>query len=108
MDLFDHEIGPEEVIQLHVRVNLEVLTIKGLIKALKQQPHQQMNFLGNYPSERDVISIFFVSQTGHVYIYIYIYIYISTLSIIRYRSRVKWSNPKKGVVPSLTPWCSSY
>ena len=32
----------------------------------------------------------------------------STLSIIRYGSRVKWSNPGKGVVPSPTPWCSSY
>ena len=31
-----------------------------------------------------------------------------TLSIIRYGSRVKWSNPGNGVVPSLTPWCSSY
>ena len=31
-----------------------------------------------------------------------------TLSIIRYGSRVKWVNPGKGVVPSLTPWCSSY
>ena len=31
-----------------------------------------------------------------------------TLSIIRYRSRVKWSNPGKGVAPFLTPWCSSY
>ena len=31
-----------------------------------------------------------------------------TLSIIRYGSRVKWSNPGKGVVPSPTPWCSSY
>ena len=31
-----------------------------------------------------------------------------TLSIIRYRSRVKWSNPGKGVAPSPTPWCSSY
>ena len=30
------------------------------------------------------------------------------LSIIRYGSRVKWSNPGKGVVPSSTPWCSSY
>ena len=29
-----------------------------------------------------------------------------TLSIIRYGSRVKWSNPGKGVAPS--PWCSSY
>ena len=29
-------------------------------------------------------------------------------SIIRYRSRVKWRNPGKGVVPSPTPWCSSY
>ena len=26
-----------------------------------------------------------------------------TLSIIRYVSRVKWSNPRKGVAPSLTP-----
>ena len=31
-----------------------------------------------------------------------------TLSIIRYVSRVKWSNPGKGVVPSPTLWCSSY
>ena len=31
-----------------------------------------------------------------------------TLSIIRYGSRVKWINPEKGVVPSLTPQCSSH
>ena len=31
-----------------------------------------------------------------------------TFSIIRYGSRVKWSNPVKGVAPSPTPWCSSY
>ena len=31
-----------------------------------------------------------------------------TFSIIRYGSRVKWSNPGKGVAPSPTPWCSSY
>ena len=31
-----------------------------------------------------------------------------TLNIIRYVSRVKWSNPRKGVAPSPTPWCSSY
>ena len=31
-----------------------------------------------------------------------------TLSIIRYGSWVKWSNPGKGVAPSPTPWCSSY
>ena len=24
------------------------------------------------------------------------------------RIKVKWSNPGKGVVPSPTPWCSSY
>ena len=29
-----------------------------------------------------------------------------TLSIIW--SRIKWSNPGKGVTPSPTPWCSSY
>ena len=29
-----------------------------------------------------------------------------TLSIIRYGSRVKWSNPGRGVAPSPTPWCS--
>ena len=28
--------------------------------------------------------------------------------IIRYVSRVKWSNPGKGVAPSLTPRCCSY
>ena len=31
-----------------------------------------------------------------------------TLSVIRYGSRVKWSNPGNGVAPSPTPWCSSY
>ena len=31
-----------------------------------------------------------------------------TLSNIRYLSRVKWSNPGKGVAPSPTSWCSSY
>ena len=31
-----------------------------------------------------------------------------TLSIIRYISRVKWSNPGEGVAPSSTPRCSSY
>ena len=30
------------------------------------------------------------------------------LSIIRYVSRVKWSNPGNRVAPSSTPWCSSY
>ena len=30
------------------------------------------------------------------------------LSNIRYVSRVKWSNPGKGVAPSPTPRCSSY
>ena len=29
-----------------------------------------------------------------------------TLSNIRYVSRVKWSNPEKGVAPSPTLWCS--
>ena len=31
-----------------------------------------------------------------------------TLSIISYGSRVKWSNPGKGVAPYPTPRCSSY
>ena len=31
-----------------------------------------------------------------------------TLSIKRYGSRVKWSNPRKGVAPFPTPQCSSY
>ena len=31
-----------------------------------------------------------------------------TLSIIKYGSRVKWGNTGKGVLPSSTPWCSSY
>ena len=31
-----------------------------------------------------------------------------TLSIIRYVSRVKWSNLRKAVAPSPTPWCNSY
>ena len=31
-----------------------------------------------------------------------------TLSNIRYGSRVKWRNPRKGVAPCFTPQCSSY
>ena len=31
-----------------------------------------------------------------------------TLSIIRYVSRIKWSNLRKGVAPSPTLWCCSY
>ena len=31
-----------------------------------------------------------------------------TLSIIRYGSRIKWSNPGKEIVPFPTPWCSRY
>ena len=31
-----------------------------------------------------------------------------TLSNIKYVSRIKWSNPRKGVAPSPTPWCCSY
>ena len=31
-----------------------------------------------------------------------------TLSNIKYVSRVKWSNPGKGVAPSPTPWFSNY
>ena len=31
-----------------------------------------------------------------------------TLSIIRYGSRVKWSNPGKGIAPSPTRWRSSH
>ena len=31
-----------------------------------------------------------------------------TLSNIRYGSRVKWNNPRNGVAPFPTPWCSSY
>ena len=31
-----------------------------------------------------------------------------TLDILRYVSRVKWSNPGKGAAHSPTPWCSSY
>ena len=38
----------------------------------------------------------------------YLMIPCLALSIIRYGSRVKWSNPGKGVAPSPTPWCSSY
>ena len=31
-----------------------------------------------------------------------------THSNIRYVSRLKWSNPRKRVAPSPTPWCGSY
>ena len=69
---------------------------------------------------------------GDIHIYIYIYIYDSedqgsisghvipktlkwslippclTLSNIKYVSRIKWSNPGKGVAPFHTLRCSSY
>ena len=65
------------------------------------------------------------TSSHKLYIYIYIYIYIPgwvipetqkwylippclTLSIIRYRSRVKWSNLGKGVASSSKTRCSSY
>ncbi len=35
----------------------------------------------------------------------YLMLLCLTLSIIRYGSRVKWSNPGKGVAPSPKPWC---
>ena len=38
----------------------------------------------------------------------YLILLYLTLSIIRYVSRVKWSNPGEGVALSLTPQCSSY
>ena len=38
----------------------------------------------------------------------YLMIPCLTLSIIRYGSMVKWSNPEKGVALPPTPWCSSY
>ena len=31
-----------------------------------------------------------------------------TFSIIKFWSRVKWSNLRKGITHSPTPWCSSY
>ena len=34
--------------------------------------------------------------------------YLLNTYIIRYVSRVKWSNPGKGVASSPKPWCSSY
>ena len=37
----------------------------------------------------------------------YLMLLCLTLSIIRYGSRVKWSNPGKGVAPFPTPWSSS-
>ena len=39
---------------------------------------------------------------------LYLIFYCLTLSIIRYVSRVKWSNVGKGVVTSPTPRCCSY
>ena len=34
--------------------------------------------------------------------------YLMVLIIIRFGSRVKWSNPGKGLAPSPTPWYRSY
>ena len=39
---------------------------------------------------------------------LYLMLLCLTLSIIRFGSRVNWSNPGKGVVSSPTPWCSGY
>ena len=38
----------------------------------------------------------------------YLMLLCLTLGILRYRSRVKWSNPGKGVAPFPTPRCGSY
>ena len=38
----------------------------------------------------------------------YLISFCLTLSIIRYVSRVRWSNPGEGVAHSPTLWCSSY
>ena len=38
----------------------------------------------------------------------YLMLHCLTLGIKRYGSRVKWSNPGKGVTPSPTPQCCSY
>ena len=40
--------------------------------------------------------------------YVYASVDCLTLSNIRYVSRIKWSNRRKGVVPFHTPQCSSY
>ena len=58
--------------------------------------------LANCPGDRDSIP-------GRVILLkLYLISLCFTLSIIRYLSRVKKSNPVKGVVSSSTPWCSSY
>ena len=38
----------------------------------------------------------------------YLMLHCLTFSIIRYESRVSGVNPKKEVVASTRPWCSSY
>ena len=80
-----------------------------------KSPLEPTNFVSR------VITVF---NTIYIYIYIYIYVWSQVesyqrlkkwylirlclrLSTIRYVSRIKWSNPGKGVAPSPAPQCSS-
>ena len=59
---------------------------------------------GNGPGDRGLIPGRVIPKTFKKW---YLIPPCLTLSIIRFVSRVKWSNPEKGVAPP-TPRCSSY
>ena len=59
----------------------------------------------NCPGDRGSIAGWVIPKT---FIKWYLIPPCLTLSIIRYVSRVKWSNPREGVAPSPRPRCSSY
>ena len=59
--------------------------------------------LANGPEGRDSIPDRVLPKTQKWYL---MPLFVS-FTIIRYGSKVKWSNPGKGVAPSPTPQCSS-
>ena len=114
-------MGHELVLPLSVRVDLEVIVMKGYAtfnKALKQELHYQIRWEGSFLARAVAVRVFangpgdlgsipgrVIPKTQKKW---YLMPPCLTLSIIRYGSRVKWSNPGKGVAPFPTPWCSSY
>ena len=63
----------------------------------------QLNVFGNGPENQDSILGQVIPKTQKMVIDVAL---LKTLSIIKYRTRVKWSNPGKGVATSPTSQCS--
>ena len=97
--------------QSHFNVHFQINTLeKGMNPLIPQlKPVQLIGLVGrvftNGPGDRGSIPGQDIPKTFKKW---YLIPLCFTLSNIRYVSRVKWSNPGKGVAPSSTPRCSSY